>query len=290
MSDYVIVAESSCDLPQELVDKLNIVIVPMEFIIGGETYFNYLDHRELPIKKFYDMLRLGAMSKTTQITAARYIEVFEKYLLEGKDILNLCFSSAMSGTYNSSVMAVEELKGKYPDRKIYTIDTKAAGIGQGVLVMKAAEKRLDGIEIDEAKAWVEQHIDTSCQWFVVNEMRHLRRGGRISHLAEVVGTLLNVKPILHVNTEGALAIAEKVMGIKKAVTRLVERMQANIYNPEEQTILIGHGDISREADYLEEVIRSKMNVKNVIKVYIGPIIGTHTGPGMLSLVYLGSGK
>lgn len=290
MSDYVIVTDSTCDLPQTLVHQLDIIVIPMEFSIGDRTYLDYADERELSIRVFYKLLREGNNSKTSQIPLQRYLETFNKILLEGKDILYLCFSSSSSGSFGSSHIAANELLSNFPQRKIIIVDTKAASLGEGLLIYHAAMKKQKGCPIDELKTWVEENRDCFCHWFIVDDLHHLRRGGRISSTAEVLGTILNVKPVLHVDTEGCLVLLDKVRGSKKSLGRLVDRMERTCINPEEQTVFIGHGDCIKNAEYLESLVRNRIPVKDVLIGFTGPVIGSHTGPGMVGLFYRGTRK
>lgn len=290
MSSYAIVTDSTCDLPQTIVTQYNIIVIPLEFTIDGHSYLNTTDETALPAKEFYKLLREGSVSLTSQIPVQRYLEIFEKILLEGKDVLYLCFSSALSGSFNSSWVAAGELSFEYPKRKIYIVDTKAASLGEGLLVYHAAIRKEHGYTIEKLKMWVEENRDHFCHWFIVDDLHHLKRGGRISPTTAAVGTLLNVKPVLRVDSEGHLIPMEKVRGRRKALGKLVDVMEKNCTEPEEQTVFIGHGDCLEDAKYLEQLVRSRIPVKDVLIEYIGPIIGSHTGPDMVSLFYRGTGK
>lgn len=290
MCDYVIVTDSTCDLPQAIVDQLNINVIPMGFTIGDQAYLNYTDERELSTKEFYNLLRKGNVSMTSQVSVQRYLDEFENILQEGHDIIYLCFSSALSGSFNASNVAANDLLEKYPQSKIYIVDTKAASLGEGLLVYHAVIKKRQGCPIDELKTWVEENRDSFCHWFIVDDLHHLKRGGRISSTTEMLGTLLSVKPILHVDNEGCLISMEKISGRKRALRKLLDKMEETYTVTEDQTVFISHGDCVEDAEYLADLVRSRIPVKDVLIGFTGPVIGSHTGPGMVGLFYRGIKK
>ena len=221
------------------------------------------------------------------INTARFIGVFEPYLKAGQDILHISFSSALSGSYNASRMAAEELKELYPERKILVLDSIAASIGQGLLVYHAALKKRQGLTHEELYVWLEENKKQICHWFTVEDLMHLKRGGRISALSANIGTALNIKPILSVNMEGKLVNLGKVMGRKKSLSELIIKMKTSIETPENQVVIIGHGDSLKDAEFLSSKLKNELHVKEVIMTQIGPIIGSHTGPGMIGLTFIG---
>ena len=286
---YVIITDSTCDLTPELVEEMDVVVIPMEFTLAeGEVYKNYPDGREIGFQAFYDRVRAGAQPKTNQINAATYMEVAAPYLDAGKDVLILAFSSALSGTYQSSVLATEELREKYPDRQIYTVDTLAASMGEGLLVYHAAKKRDEGLSITELARWVEDNRLRLCHWFTVDDLNHLKRGGRVSSAAALFGTILGIKPVMHVDDAGRLIPREKVRGRRQSLEALARHMLETIDPAEgEQTIFISHGDCEGEVQHLIDFIREHIRVKEIKVNYIGPVIGAHSGPGTVALFYLG---
>ncbi|MGI6121331.1 MAG: DegV family protein [Saccharofermentanales bacterium] len=290
MREYVVVTDSTCDLPNSLVEELGIVVIPLGFSVDNRSYLHYPDEREMSIKEFYRLLREEKTSTTSQIPPDRFIEVFQSILSEGKDIIYFCFSSALSGTYNSARLAEDELMGQYPHQHIITVDTKAASMGEGLFVYHAALKKRQGCSLIELKEWAENARDSFCHWFTVDDLHHLKRGGRISATTEVIGTLLSVKPILHVDVDGRLNAVERVRGRRRSLNRLMEHMQNTYVDAQRQTVFIGHGDCIEDARYLEEAIRSKMDVGDIVIGFTGPIIGSHTGAGMVGLFYQGSHK
>lgn len=287
MRDYIIVTDATSDIPNEMANELNVKVVPMSFSLGEKNYNHYPDYRELDIKTFYDKQRAGQTSLTTQINVAVYLDFFEEIIKSDKDVLYISFSSALSSTYQSSVLAAKELNEKYPDFKIITIDSKAATLGETLLVKLAAQKKSEGMNIEDLSKWVADNHLKVCHYFTVDDLNHLKRGGRMTAMTAFIGTALDIKPILHVNDEGKLIPLDKVRGRKKALKVLFNYLAELSENLEEQTIFIGHGDCIEDARYLESLIKEAYNVKEVIIHPIGPIIGSHTGPGAITLFFLG---
>ncbi|MDK2804516.1 MAG: hypothetical protein PWR23_1520 [Peptostreptococcaceae bacterium] len=287
MRDYIIVTDATSDIPNEMANELNVKVVPMSFSLGEKNYNHYPDYRELDIKTFYDKQRAGQTSLTTQINVAVYLDFFEEIIKTDKDVLYISFSSALSSTYQSSVLAAKELNEKYPDFKIITIDSKAATLGETLLVKLAAQKKSEGMNIEDLSKWVADNHLKVCHYFTVDDLNHLKRGGRMTSMTAFIGTALDIKPILHVNDEGKLIPLDKVRGRKKALKVLFNYLAELSENLEEQTVFIGHGDCIEDARYLESLIKEAYKVKEVIIHPIGPIIGSHTGPGAITLFFLG---
>ena len=287
MKDYIIVTESTSDLPQDLVDELDIKVIPMTFGFENESYLNYPDNRELDIHIFYDRVKKGERSITALVNSKTFEEYFEPIIKSGNDILYIGFSSALSGTYSASLIATEELKQKYPDSKIICVDTLAASMGEGLLVYYAAKLKQEGRNIDEVSQWVLDNRLSLCQWFTVDDLNHLKRGGRISAMTATVGSALNVKPILHVDNEGRLIPVHNVRGRKKSINSLLEHMEKLCVNPQGQTIFISHADCLEDTEYLADLIKEKFPVKEVVLNFIGPVIGSHTGQGAIALFFIG---
>ena len=288
MSNYKIITDSTCDLPPHVIQALDVHVIPMEYVMDGISQFQDIVDNGEKTRAFYDHLRNGKVSSTSMINTARYADIFSTYLNEGTDVLYISFSSALSGCYNASRIAAQELKEVYPDRQIITIDSIAASIGQGLLVYHACVRKNEGAEIDELALWVEDNKKDLCHWFTVEDLQHLKRGGRIGSFSANVGTALKIKPILSVDLEGRLIPQGKVMGRKKSLSELISRMKNSSFQPDEQIVIIGHGDAMEDALFLEKKLRHELQVKDVILTYIGPIIGSHTGPGMIGLTFLGS--
>lgn len=287
MRDYVIITDSTSDLTPEQINDLGLTVIPMEFHIGDKTYKNYPDERDITSKEFYDLLRKGGTSNTTLINTTTFVEFFEKVLKEGKDVLYMGFSSGLSGSFNASCIAAQTLQEKYPDNKIYTVDTLSASMGEGLLVFHAATRKNAGMGIDDLRTWIEENKLKLCHWFTVDDLNHLKRGGRVSSTAAFIGTMLSIKPVMHVDNEGHLIPTEKARGRKISLTTLLKMMEKTVIKPEEQTIFISHGDSIEDAEFLANLVREKLNVKDIKMNYIGPVIGAHSGPGTIALFFLG---
>ncbi|MBN2503817.1 MAG: DegV family protein [Bacilli bacterium] len=290
MIDYVLITDSCADLPDQLLKKLEVEVIPLSVLVDGETYYNYPDEREITFKEFYELLRQKKSSSTSQLNPEQFLEKFTGFLEAGKDILSISFSSALSGTYESSLVASEELRKKYPDRKIITIDSKCASMGQGLLIHHAATKRLQGESLEDLGAWCEENKLNVSHLFTVGDLNHLKRGGRLSSGKAFLGTLMNVKPLLHVNLDGKLVQTGAARGRRLALNKMVERMRLTIDKPKEQTIFISHGDCIEDVEYLKEQIALKVPVKGVIDHYIGPVIGSHSGLGTIAIFYFGNDR
>lgn len=288
MNDYVIVSDATLDLPADVVDQYGIQVIPMGLHIDGEEYSHYPDERELTIEEFYSKLKNGATSTTTQITPVLFMDYFSDILQQGKDILYIAFSSGLSGTYNTSQLVIRELAEEYPERKLYSVDSLCASIGEGLLVLQAAIQKNNGMGIDELKEWLEENKRNSRHWFTVKDLYYLKRGGRVSTIEAFVGTALKIRPVLSTDESGKLTVVSKIRGTRAELDYMVTKMEKEGYELSSQTVIIGHGDDLTQAQELENMIRNRNLVKEVIISKIGPIIGTHTGPGMLALVYMGN--
>lgn len=285
---YKIIADSTSDLTPELVKELDVEIIPYYFTIDDKTYGDYPDQRDISTKDFYDTLRAGKLSTTVQVTPERFMEIFTPYLEAGKDILYVGFSSGLSGTYQSSLIAKRDLEEKFPDRKIISIDTKAASMGQGLLVYHVCKLKESGATIEEAAKWLEENHLHMAHWFTVDDLYHLKRGGRISGAVALVGTALGIKPVMHMDNEGHLIDVSKARGKKQSMDSLVQQMIETAVDPKDQMVFISHGDAPEDAEYLKKQIAEKMGVKNFKINYIGPVIGAHSGPGTVSIFFLGT--
>ncbi|WP_326906773.1 DegV family protein [Sedimentibacter sp. MB31-C6] len=288
MKNYVIFTESTTDLPAYMVEELGIEVIPMTFGFDNETYLNYSDHRELGILEFYERIKNGERSTTTLINSMTFIEYFEPILKRGDDILYIGFSSGLSGTYESSLLAAEQLMEKYKGSKILCVDTKAASMGEGLLVYSAVKKKEEGLDIEQLYQWVVDNRLKLCHWVTVDDLNHLKRGGRISAVTATLGSALNVKPIIHVDDDGHLIPVANIRGRKKSIHELLEHMVETCTNPEEQVIFISHADCFDDVDYLANIIKDKLHVKDVILNYMGPVIGSHTGQGAIALFFFGT--
>ena len=290
MHNYVIITDSTCDLSPSLVEIMQVEVIPMEFTIADKNYRNYPDNRDLDPADFYTKLRAGGMATTAQVTALTYTEVAKPFLNAGQDVLFLIFSSGLSGSFNSSRLAVEELLQKYPERTVRTVDSLAASMGEGLLVYHAAMRRLAGDSLNEVADWVEQNRNRLCHWFTVDDLHFLHRGGRVSGAAAVMGTMLGIKPVLHVDDEGHLIPMEKVRGRRQSLDALVQHLADTVAEGENETIFVSHGDCAEDADYVAEKLRGRFGIVHIETNFIGPVIGSHSGPGTVALFWLGSHK
>lgn len=287
MNDYIIITDSCCDLTPTLADNSELTVIPLHLTIDGKEYRNMLDGSDIDSKTFYGKLRAGITATTSAVNPDVFNSVFEDALKEGKNILYLAFSSGLSSTYHASTIAAEELMQRYPDSKIYCVDTLAASLGQGLLVYLAAQKKKNGATIEEVRDFVEQNKLHLCHWFTVDDLNHLKRGGRVSATTALLGTMLNIKPILHVDDEGHLINVGKVRGRKASIESMLIHMKESAINPSEQTVFISHGDCEEDALALKEMVEKEFSPKQIEINTVGPVIGAHSGPGTLALFFLG---
>ena len=283
---YAILTDSAADLSADLAAALDVTVLPLSVLLEGKEYLNYPDEREITAKYLYARLRAGAMATTAAINVDTFIKEMEPYLQEGHDILYLGFSSGLSATYNSSCIAAEELRERYPERKIFTVDTLCASSGQGMLTYLVAKRRDTGATIEEAAKYAEDTKLHLAHWFTVDDLHFLKRGGRVSAATAILGTALGIKPLLHTDDEGHLTAVGKARGRKRVIAAMVERMEETAIRPEEQTIFINHGDCVEDAEYLASLVRERLHPKEIIMQVIGPVIGAHSGPGTLALYFL----
>jgi DegV family protein with EDD domain len=285
---YVLVTDSCSDLTLEQVKEMNIDVVPLSVEIDEKTYKHYPDERQLNVKEFYNLLRDKKVAKTSLINVGEYLDFFEEKLKAGNDILYIAFSSALSGSYQSSVIARQELLEKYPDHKIVIIDSRSASMGQGLLIWYAYQKMQEGLSIDEVAKWVEMNKLKLCHLFTVDDLGTLKRGGRLSGTQALLGSLLKVKPVLHVTDEGKLVPIKKARGRKTSLQTIVDIMKEKIENPSEQTIFISHGDDLEDAEYISGLIQEQIGVKAINYGVIGPVIGAHSGPKTIAVFFIGN--
>ena len=283
--DFQIITDSCCDFPTPMYGQLGRTFVPLTVEFRGNTFD---DKNDDTLKDMYQGLRAGEVAKTSAVNPSRWSQAMEKALAAGKDVLVLAFSSGLSTTYQSAVIAAEELKDAYPDRKIQVIDTLCASMGQGLLVWYACKKRDEGLSLDEVAQWVLDNRLHLCHWFTVDDLMYLKRGGRISAATALVGTMLQIKPLLHVDDEGHLINMTKTRGRKAAIDAMVKKAQELGAGYDNSTMFISHGDCLSDAEYLSRQLKEKCGVKDVVISYVGAVIGSHSGPGTLALFFLGS--
>ncbi|MDI3533800.1 MAG: hypothetical protein PWQ82_165 [Thermosediminibacterales bacterium] len=285
----VILADSCSDLPLTYIEQQNIPVVNFSFNFMGQEYFDDFG-KTISYKKFYDAVRAGEMSTTSQVNVHTFTEIFNKYIEDGKSIIYLAFSSALSGTYNNALLARNMILEDHPEADIHIIDTKSASLGEGLLVYYAIDMLTKGIPGKEIVDWIENNKLRLNHWFTVEDLGHLKRGGRLSGTAAFIGTVLNIKPVLHVDNAGRLVPVTKTKGRKKSIKTLVDMMEERIVDPENQVIAISHGDCLDDVQYLKELVLERVKVKDIIINHIGPVIGSHVGPGTLALFFLGKGR
>lgn len=287
MGTYRIVTDSTTDLTPELIQELDVQVIPLCYIMEGKTYHNIPGGGEMTDREFYAKLRAGSMSTTTQVNSEEFLRVFTPLLEAGQDVLYIGFSSGLSGTYQSAALAREELKQRFPGRRLEVFDSRCASMGEGLLVYHAAKLQQAGKSLDEVLSWLKENVLNLCHWFTVDDLNHLKRGGRVSTATALVGTMLGIKPVLHVDNEGHLIPVSKVRGRKQSLDALVRRMEDTALDPAGQMVFISHGDCLEDARYVERKIREKLGVRQVELGFIGPVIGAHSGPGTVALFFLG---
>lgn len=288
MAEYIISTDTSCDFPLEYVKQHQLPLVTLFYSIDGVTGENGCPSSDV-LKNFYDKMRAGSMTKTQQASIEYTEKVFREILKEGKDILHIAFSSGLSGTANAARLAAENMMEEFPERKIIVIDSLCASLGQGLLVDYALKLQQQGKTMEETAKWLEDHIQNICHLFTVEDLKYLQRGGRISKTTALVGTMIGIKPVLHVDPEGKLVSISKVRGRKQSIQALVNKMEENIgkYRDEKQPIFISHGDCIEDANYLAELVKERFGYDEFLINDVGPTIGAHSGPGTLALFFMG---
>ena len=284
MANYQIITDSGCDLPQSLLDTLGVKSVPLYVNFRGAEQPDSVDEG---IKELYDGLRGGEKATTSAVNPDRWAAMIEPSLAEGKDAVVIVFSSGLSTTYQSAVIAGQELTEKYPDRKVYVVDSLCASLGQGLLVWYACRKRDEGMSAPELAKWLEENRRNLCHWFTVDDLMYLKRGGRVSAVTAMVGTMLSIKPVLHVDDEGHLINVSKARGRKASILALANKLKELGDGFDNSTVFISHGDCREDAQYLAETLKAEYGVKEVVIGYVGAVIGSHSGPGTIALFFLG---
>ena len=284
MSNYVLITDSASDLPSEIAESLEVEILPMKYMVNDTPCID----KDFDMENFYNLLRGKALSLTSQTNVEEFSSYFSGYLENGKDILYIGFPLSLSGMNNSARIAARELCEKYPERKIIVIDSVSASIGQGLLVYYAALKKKSGATIDEVADFVNNNKLKFCHWFTVDDLYFLKRGGRISQATAVVGSILNVKPLLSMNDEGKLYVFDKIRGKKKVLDLMSSKIE-NL-NSNYKKVFVGHADCLDDAKYVAEKISAENPSLDITITHLGPIIGTHTGPGTVALAFVGNSR
>ena len=284
---YRIVTDTCCDFPNEMYADLNVSVVPLTLNFRGQEHNSFSEEF---MKDMYAGMRDGESGSTAAVNPEGWAGAMEPILQAGEDVLVLAFSSGLSTTYQSAVIAATELSEKYPARKIYVVDTLCASLGQGLLVWYACKKRDEGMSLEDLTAWCEDNKLNLCHWFTVDDLIYLKRGGRVSAATALVGTMLQIKPVMHVDDEGHLTKVTTARGRKASLNALAAKMGETALPGANDTVFICHGDCMDDAQYLADLVKNKYGVKEVFIYYTGAVIGSHSGPGTMALFYLGSAR
>ena len=287
MDDFVILTDSCCDMTARMAADLELEVLPLSLNMEDRVYHNYLDGREIGFQDFYARLRAGALATTSAISVGVFDEAMRKILDSGRDVLYLAFSSALSTTYQSAVIAADDLREAYPGRKIFVVDTLSASLGQGLLVYLCVQEKRKGKTIDQVHVFAEETKAKVCHWFTVDDLHFLKRGGRISSATAVLGTMLSIKPVMHVDDEGHLTKVGTARGRNASLKALVDHMAETAIDPAGQTVFISHGDCEEDANKVAEDVKRRFGVQTVVLNNVGPVIGAHSGPGTVALFFLG---
>ena len=284
MTAYTIITDSGCDLPDRMLEMLNVSKVSLSVLFRGESRPDSVDEG---IRDLYDALRAGEISTTSAVNPDGWASAIEPVLQAGQDVLVMAFSSGLSTTYQSAVIAANELMEKYPERKVLVVDTLCASLGEGLLVWYACKKRDEGLDLEALRDWVEENKLHLCHWFTVDDLMFLKRGGRVSAATALVGTMLQIKPVLHVDDEGHLINVGKARGRKASIDALAAKVALLGADYENKTMFISHGDCAEDAEYLASILKEKYAVEHVHINHVGAVIGSHSGPGTLALFFMG---
>ncbi len=286
---FDIITDSCCNLTEEMIDRFGLHILPLTFMVDGEQYQSYLKGAKTDLKQFYTMMREGKVITTSLPNLTEAEAAMRQVLEAGRDILYIGFSSGLSGTFEAVDLLARALAPEYPERTICTVDTLAASGGEGLLVWHAVQLKERGCALDEVGAWLEENKLHLAHWFTVDDLMFLFRGGRVSRTSAWAGTLLNIKPVMHMDDEGHLIPLEKVRGRRKSLNALVDHMAQTANAPvSEQMVFITHGDCIEDAEYVADLVRERFGVRDIVINYVDPVIGAHSGPGTLALFFLAS--
>ena len=288
MRDYVILTDSCCDMTAGMAKDLGIEVVPLSLHMGEEEYHNFLDGREIGFEEFYRRIRAGELATTSAVSVGTFTEKMRPILQAGKDILCINFSSALSTTYQSAAIAAEDLREEFPEGKVLVVDSLCASLGQGLLVYLCAQEKAKGRPIEEVYAYAQSTKGSICHWFTVDDLNHLKRGGRISTATALFGTMLSIKPVMHVDDTGHLVPMSKTRGRRSSLTELVDHMAKTAVDPAHQTVFISHGDCEGDALFVADEVKRRFGTERIYINYVGPVIGNHSGPGTLALFFIGN--
>ena len=288
MRDFVIMTDSCCDMTAQTAKDLGLVVLPLSLQMGDNVYRNWLDGRDIGFEDFYARIRAGETAITSAVNVGDFEVEMRKVLDDGKDILCINFSSALSTTYQSAVIAADELRQEYPEAKICVVDSLCASLGQGLLLYLCVQEKRKGRSIGEVRAYAEATKGSICHWFTVDDLNHLKRGGRISGATALFGTMLSIKPVMHVDDEGRLVPVSKARGRKASLLALVDRMAETAVDPASGPVFISHGECEGDALFVAGEITRRFGNKDIYINYVGPVIGNHSGPGTMALFFVGT--
>lgn len=286
MGEYLITTDNMSDLPEEYLKEHQIKTCSLSYMLEGERYTS---KNGMDSHLFYEKMRNGSMPTTSQVNPEEAKQDLKEFLKEDKDIIHIAFSSGLSGTYNSMQIAARELEEEGCRHRITIIDSLSASLGEGLLVHKALEQQKKGLSYDEMVQWIENHKRNICHNFTVDDLFHLYRGGRVSKTTAILGTMIKIKPVLHVNDEGHLINVSKAHGRKKALAELVASMERQIgsYRDKNDVVFISHGDCIEDVKFVQKLVEEKFGIHEFVINYVGPTIGAHSGPGTVALFYMG---
>ncbi len=288
MRDYVIMTDSCCDLTDQMARELELEVLPLTMHMDGQDYPNDLAGTAISNQEFYKRIRAGKLATTSAVNVGQFQDAMRRVLESGRDIVCVCFSSALSTTYQSAVIAAEDLRAEFPEAEIHVVDSLSASLGQGLLLYLAVEQKRKGLTAAELTKWVEDNRLTVCHWFTVDDLNFLKRGGRVSATTALLGTMLSIKPIMHTSDEGKLVPVSKARGRKAAIAALLDKIEDLSIHPEKQTMFICHADCEEDAKAVAQTIQARFGTPTVHINYIGPVIGSHTGPNTMGIFFVGT--
>ena len=288
MRDYVIMTDSCCDLTDQMARELELEVLPLTMHMDGQDYPNDLAGTAISNQEFYKRIRAGKIATTSAVNVGQFQDAMRRVLESGRDIVCVCFSSALSTTYQSAVIAAEDLRAEFPEAEIHVVDSLSASLGQGLVLYLAVEQKRKGLTAAELAKWVEDNRLTVCHWFTVDDLNFLKRGGRVSATTALLGTMLSIKPIMHTSDEGKLVPVSKARGRKAAIAALLDKIEALGIHPEKQTMFICHADCEEDAKAVAQTIQDRFGTPTVHINYIGPVIGSHTGPNTMGIFFVGT--
>ena len=288
MRDYVIMTDSCCDLTDQMARDLELEVLPLTMHMDGQDYPNDLAGTAISNQEFYKRIRAGKLATTSAVNVGQFQDAMRRVLESGRDIVCVCFSSALSTTYQSAVIAAEDLRAEFPEAEIHVVDSLSASLGQGLLLYLAVEQKRKGLTAAELAKWVEDNRLTVCHCFTVDDLNFLKRGGRVSATTALLGTMLSIKPIMHTSDEGKLVPVSKARGRKAAIAALLDKIEDLGIHPEKQTMFICHADCEEDAKAVAQTIQDRFGTPTVHINYIGPVIGSHTGPNTMGIFFVGT--